>query len=243
MAEAELIRGGGGRCYLKSPDCPAGSFDFYDSFFDQDYIRSHDRSVESAGGRGTALLFERGGAALVSRHYWRGGLWGRLAGDRFFRWGGGSFRSFDEFRLLQRLKDRGLPVPAPWLARRVCSGLYVRHDLVTLRIAQTQSLASIIHTRALTAEELQRTGSVIAAFFAAGVWHTDLNIRNILMDKAGAVYLIDFDKCTDSGISPAQKRAVVARLRRSFRKEKLLNGANTHFDEASFELLSRAALD
>lgn len=242
MAKAEFIRAGGGRCYLRSPACPQGDSAFYDSFFSADYIRAHDHRVETAGGRGTALLFERDGRELVSRHYWRGGLWGKLAGDRFFRGAKGSARAFDEFLLLQRLCHRGLPVPEPYLARKITSGLCCRNDLVTLRISQSRNLADIIRDRELSPEEMERIGKVLAQFFAAGVLHTDLNIRNILLDTSGAVFIIDFDKCSDRGINDAQKQTMVARLRRSFRKEKSANATQTHFDEDSFAFLSRAAL-
>lgn len=65
-----------------------------------------------------------------------------------------------------------------------------------------------------------RVAAAIAAMHDAGVWHADLNAHNILLDAAGKVWLIDFDRARDHGapLSPALRVANMQRLRRSLEK-------------------------
>ena len=62
---------------------------------------------------------------------------------------------------------------------------------------------------------------MIATFHRQGVFHADLNIQNILQDKTGKFWLIDFDRAR---ILPPQKKwqqATLKRLKRSFEKERV----------------------
>ena len=57
------------------------------------------------------------GVNCALRHYYRGGLWGKLNKDRYRFSVLETTRSFAEFHLLQRLYEAGLPVPKPIAAR------------------------------------------------------------------------------------------------------------------------------
>ena len=73
----------------------------------------------------------------------------------------------------------------------------------------------------------------------AQVNHTDLNIHNILLDKQGKVWLIDFDKCyVQAGES--WKNSNLQRLLRSFNKE--LNKRQIKWREADWQCLANAYL-
>ncbi|OWT56289.1 hypothetical protein CEY11_19750 [Candidimonas nitroreducens] len=52
----------------------------------------------------------------------------------------------------------------------------------------------------------------------AGVWHADLNAYNILLDRQGAAWLIDFDRGRRGKLTPRQRRDNLLRLRRSLLK-------------------------
>ena len=61
-------------------------------------------------------------------------------------------------------------------------------------------------------------GACICRLHQAGVWHADLNAHNILVDQAGLVWIIDFDRGewrTDYG---HWRQSNMDRLQRSLRK-------------------------
>ena len=80
----------------------------------------------------------------------------------------------------------------------------------------------------------------IKKFFDNNILHTDLNIRNILLNEDSSVYIIDFDKCFIKPMKKEDKEKIVNRLLRSFIKEKTKKSA--YFEEEKFELLKKEAL-
>jgi 3-deoxy-D-manno-octulosonic acid kinase len=66
-------------------------------------------------------------------------------------------------------------------------------------------------------EDWRRVGSILARFHAVGADHADLNAHNILIDEAGTVSVIDFDR---GRLRPPGAWAAgnLARLRRSLLK-------------------------
>jgi 3-deoxy-D-manno-octulosonic acid kinase len=79
-------------------------------------------------------------------------------------------------------------------------------------------LVDILQQRSLSKPEYQAIGLQIKKLHNAQVNHTDLNIHNILLDKAGKIWLIDFDKCYQQS-GDNWKTANLARLLSSFNKE------------------------
>ena len=61
-------------------------------------------------------------------------------------------------------------------------------------------------------------GRCIRKFHNAGVWHADLNARNILLDSGFRVYLIDFDRARLQAGKPVNGEDNLNRLRRSLVK-------------------------
>ena len=177
--------------------------------------------ARACGGRGKTLIWNEDGQALALRHYIRGGLWGKAAGDRFIKFAPHAHRAFDEIRLLEAMREQGLPVQRPLMAR---------------------DLAAVLQERKLTAAELAQLGSTVREFFKAGVRHTDLNIRNILLGDDGKFWIIDFDRCFMDKADLKTQRQIIARLHRSFLKEQRRGGA-FHYDDADFALLECKAVD
>ncbi len=196
--------------------------------------------ARECGGRGQALSFSLGGRGYFLRHYLRGGLWGRVMGDRFLSFMPRAHRAFDEFSLLSWMRSVGLPVPQP-VAARETGRAFIRQDIVVGRIEATD-LAEVIAHRLLTQAELSSLGMAIGRFFDAGVMHTDLNIRNILLSKSGDFYLIDFDKCFRTDMDSGKRQAVLDRLRRSFLKEIRRTSGKAHYNDTDFALIESKAL-
>lgn len=198
------------------PDC----FDaFTPEQFTPEWWRARGWVLGQSHGRGvTWFVQEPGKPALVLRHYWRGGLMGRLLGDRFCLTPLAHSRAMAEFMLLTKLRALGLPVPRPAAARRVRHGLFYRADLLIELIPGARDLVQILRERPLTESEWQSVGGVIRQLHSAGVYHSDLNAHNLLLDANGQVWVIDFDKCALRQSGPWQQE-MLARLLRSLRKE------------------------
>ena len=188
-----------------------------DGWFDPAWWHAHGATSAATGGRGSAWLVEAPFGPCVLRHYRRGGLAARLLGDRYLWTGEARTRAFAEFRLLQALAARGLPVPAPVAARYVRHGLAYRADLLMQRIPQSETLAQWIAQDRVDEATLARVGATVAAFHAAGAYHADLNAHNVMFGD-DRVYLIDFDRSELRAPSRGWQAANLARLKRSLVK-------------------------
>lgn len=174
--------------------------------------------------RGTALFFDHAGISMVLKHYHRGGWIGKLVKDTYSRFGlpwRREPRMWEEFRLLTRMRKLGLPVPEPVAARyQLTSLLTYRGDLITRKISNSRTLSDCLLEGGLTAKQWQAIGHTISRFHANRVCHADLNAHNILLDSAGHIHLIDFDKSDirTPGSSSHWKQANLQRLLRSLHK-------------------------
>ncbi|WP_386071040.1 3-deoxy-D-manno-octulosonic acid kinase [Tahibacter sp. UC22_41] len=182
-----------------------------------------------AGGRGSAWHVQTPAGAAVLRHFLRGGRIARLLYDRYFWQGAEQTRPFREFRLLQRLRALGLPVPQPLGARyQRFNPLFYRADLLTRQIPAAETLTQRLAEGRIDAAAMRRVGATIARFHAAGAFHADLNAHNVLFGEAShaaaagadgsAVYLIDFDRGELRPSRDGWPQDNLERLHRSLRK-------------------------
>lgn len=181
-------------------------------------------------GRGNLLFVDAGPRQWAVRHYRRGGMVGRLLVDRFFWCGEALTRSFREWRMLARLHDAGMPVPRPVAAGWQRRGLAYVADLATERIPGAIPLSARIAAGA--AVDWRAIGEVIRKFHDAGACHADLNAHNVLLDAAGKVWLLDFDRGRFRAPGPWQRESL-DRLNRSLRKIAAA-GVGSSFDSAGW---------
>lgn len=187
--------------------------------FDPAWLAAAGRISATAPGRGSAWFLLARDPALppyVLRHYRRGGLVGRVVADQYAWIGERATRSFRELRLLARIEALGLPAARPVAAHYRREGLGYRADLLTVAIPGAATLADRLATDAGSVP-WARIGATIRAFHDAGVRHADLNARNVLVDAAGAVHLIDFDRGSEAAPGAWQAENL-ARLARSLAK-------------------------
>lgn len=186
--------------------------------FDPDFWQRSGSITGSAQGRGTTWFVQLDTCQGALRHYRRGGLFGKLVSDHYLFTGWHSTRSAQEFELLRHLAEAGVNVPRPIAARAQRSGLTYQADILVEKVPAASDLVDVLQKQALSADMYQAIGRMIRAMHNAGVNHTDLNIHNILLDNAGKVWLIDFDKCARQA-GESWKEANLNRLLRSFNKE------------------------
>jgi 3-deoxy-D-manno-octulosonic acid kinase len=172
-----------------------------ESLFDPQFWRSRGQLQEARGGRGSAWFIASGERQWVLRHFRRGGFIARWSRDAYVWMGEDEVRAFAEWRLLDILTQRGLPVPKPVAARYQRTGLRYRCDLITQRITDAEPLSAALAQGAIPQPLWRAIGATIARLHCAGVDHADLNAHNILLGVKGAVLgaedavsVIDFDR-------------------------------------------------
>lgn len=186
-------------------------------WFDPDFWEDQARPV-STGGRGGAWFVHHRGEDWVLRHYLRGGFPAKLSRQTFVFYSAQKIRSFTEFRLLDRLRELGLPVPKAIAAYCVHTvpGFYQ----ASILLDRIDNARPLMEAAATNGEALWfQVGQTIRRFHDEGLNHVDLNVDNILV-AGEKIYLIDFDRCQMKGASDSGhwKQANLERLRRSIKK-------------------------
>lgn len=175
-------------------------------------------SVVTQGGRGAAWFIHAPCGEIVLRHFCRGGLPGRFVRRDYVFTRADAVRSFSEFRLLNKLLKKGLPVPEPLAAGYRLRGPLLYHaSLIVRRIPDARPLAECIGDTS-SREIWHSAGACVRRFHNAGVFHADLNCMNILV--ADQVYLIDFDRgrMMPENTGDGWKANNLSRLERSAKK-------------------------
>jgi 3-deoxy-D-manno-octulosonic acid kinase len=186
--------------------------------FSRNYWNEQNCILGESIGRGVTVFFKHQEREFVLRHYLRGGLIARLISNQYFNTGYQHSRAWLEFKLLEHLIRLKLPVPKPAAALVSRSGLFYTADIILHKIANASDTHHYLTRRNLTSVEWQTIGQTIALFHNNQVFHHDLNIHNIMLDKDGKAWLIDFDKCKIKS-GDAWKAKNLARLKRSLDKE------------------------
>ena len=174
-------------------------------------------------GRGAAYRIGLpGGLRVVLRLYRRGGLLARLVRETYL---GFRPRPLRELALTAEIRRRGVAA-AEVLAARVEGGITYRGALVTAEVPAAATLVEALRTapdgaarQALAAA----TGRAVATLHAAGVFHADLNLTNLLVhpgDDGPRIVLLDFDRARlqATPLSVRLRRRNLKRLARSLAK-------------------------
>jgi len=208
-----------------------------DGFFDPERWAEQHLLLREAPGRGTTVFVQHGEAVLALRHYHRGGVPARLSRDRYLWTGLARSRPWREWHLLLELQRRGLPVPRP-VAVRICrDGPTYCGDIIT-EVVNASPLADWLGKKRLPSQLLASLGACIRRFHDEGVFHADLNARNILLDDDGKVTLIDFDRGELRRPAERWRRANLERLKRSLEKFRRVQ-KHFAFDDEDWKALLR----
>lgn len=154
------------------------------------------------------------------RHYRRGGAMALHMQDRYLRTG--RPRPFRELSASVAARQRGVRTPAVVAGAAYPDGIYYRCDLATEWIPDAPTLADILHREDGTSgwsTAMASAGSLIRELAEAGVFHVDLNARNILLAQDDTPWVVDLDKARIlRGPSPTAGERMTARLTRSIVK-------------------------
>ena len=198
----------------------------------------HD-SVTGEGLQGRGQLrrvtLPNGEVALL-RRYHHGGAFRRLTGGVFFTW---PPRPFRELMITEELRRRGIPtVDVYGACVEPVWGPFYRGWLATRAIPGAQDLWAALQSgfvRAAGEEScLRAVAASVRALHREGVYHDDLNLKNILLcseNRGVTAYIIDFDKAklVLGGLPARLAKKNLDRVLRSARK---LDPARRHLSLA-----------
>ncbi len=191
-------------------------------YFSVDFWNSQQALDGEAVGRGSAWFIDAPFGSLVLRRYLRGGWAAKVSRQSYFFTTVSRSRPFREYHLMASLFELGLPVPRPVAALCEFHGVISTGAILTARIPSAHTLADVLpgnnDTLELDVGFWGRVGKCIRRFHDAGVWHADLNARNILLNAELQVFLIDFDRARFTPGKAVQGQSNLNRLKRSLVK-------------------------
>lgn len=185
-----------------------------------------------------SLYLGNGDRALI-RTYRHGGLLRHCSGGIFCSW---PPRPFRELAITEEIRRRGIPTVETYGACvEQVWGPFYRGWLVTRELTDAQDLWQAFKSglvQELGIEPILRAvADSLRALHRQGVYHSDLNLKNILISRErGCVkgYIIDFDKAklVLGDLPPELVRRNINRLLRSINK---LDPERSHFSTAYWD--------
>lgn len=184
--------------------------------FKYDLLRANDK-VSAIRSRGAVYLTRAKNEKVIIKKYLRGGLISHYIKYSYLWVGRKRARSINEFLILNILYSEGYPVPIPLYARVIRSGLLYHADIITREIETCDSLISRLNLSPLLSCDWFRLGMCIKKFHNRGLYHRDLTLGNILINKKNEFFLIDMGK------SRLYRKNIFSRLD-LYRLKRSLNG-------------------
>jgi tRNA A-37 threonylcarbamoyl transferase component Bud32 len=141
-----------------------------------------------------------------------------LLGDRYARLGPN--RALRELQVSESARARGVATPPVKCVAWYHRALVRRSDIATRYIPSARDLAdALFGADTGDAERATRAAAqLIRDMLRAGLVHSDLNLKNILVAPDRA-YVVDLDKCSvEEGVSAAHSKSMRERFLRSLAK-------------------------
>jgi 3-deoxy-D-manno-octulosonic acid kinase len=202
----------------------------------------HPGQVSRFAGRETlrSVTLKNGENALI-RAYYHGGVFRWITGKTFFSW---PPRPFRELAITEELRRRDVPTIEVYGAGvEVLIGPFYRGWLITRELKGSYDLWTALQNgfvRKWTAEKVLRSvASSLRSLHREGVYHSDLNLKNILVkaEPAGVkAYIIDFDKAV-LFVGDLPDPLVKKNLRRLFRSVSKLDPQGQYMTAAEWNNL------
>ena len=171
--------------------------DVFDKFssklFNTDYISKEGLIKSEINGRGKTPEIEFEGRRLFLKHYIRGGFAAKISYDKYFFDSIASTRSVKEYNILNNLFSKELPVPKPAALQVIINKFTYTADLITCKIENVGTLHDFIMNSKMNSNLWDALESTLEKFYNENVYHSDLNSKNVLIDKNNNFHLVDFD--------------------------------------------------
>jgi 3-deoxy-D-manno-octulosonic acid kinase len=203
---------------------------------------NHPGQPSRFAGRETlrSVTLKNGENALI-RAYRHGGVFRWISGKTFFSW---PPRPFRELAITEELRRRGVPTVEVYGAGvEGIIGPFYRGWLITRELKGSYDLWTALQNgfvRKWTAEKVLRSvASSLRSLHREGVYHSDLNLKNILVkaEPAGVkAYIIDFDKAV-LFVRGLPDPLVKKNLRRLFRSMSKLDPQRQYMTAAEWDNL------
>ncbi len=160
------------------------------------YLESLNSNISNvAGVRGEVLKKNINGTDLVVRRYRRGGLVRYFLKDTFIKPLSNSYRPIQEFEILNSIKKLNVPKVIAVAVKE--SSLTYSGIIITENIKDS---FNFLNQKPSSNEEIKeiayKAGLLARKIINEKVFHPDLHLGNVLYDKNGEVYIIDFDKAS-----------------------------------------------
>lgn len=163
-------------------------------------------------GRGGIRIFEAGGLKLVARKYMHGGLFRVLTGDLFLR----RERATNEAEILVYLGERGIPVVAPFCA--IIERLFIFKRLYLITVLEEGSITLLEYLehsgRKRRLRAIRNLATLVWELERAGVYHPDLHLGNVLVQRDGSLIFLDFDRARRKPMHATDVESMLLRLGR-----------------------------
>lgn len=189
------------------------------NWFQWQFWKQENAITGTSTGRNTTYFFRQHSREFVLRQYFRGGLFAKFNKDNYLFRSIERTRAYQELSLLEKLQQLGLPAPIPIAGLVQRAGAFYKARLIIEKIHDADDAFHCLLERPLSKDEWIAIGRTIRRFHNHQVYHSDLNIHNVMLDKSGKVWLIDFDKGAIRESSSEWKAHNLTRLKRSLNKE------------------------
>lgn len=178
----------------------------------------------------------------VVKSYFRGGIVRHFVKRHYFRWG--KLRCEAEYDMLKRLRALGVNVPKP-LAYAFQGSLFYKAWLITKEIDSPQSLFDLsLKNEPDLPDLLGSLACQVALLIEHKIRHIDLHPGNVLVDRSGKVYLVDFDKAgVYRGSRSGLGKRYIERWNRAVRKYNLPNRLQNDFSVSLKKALEQTNRD
>lgn len=195
----------------------------------KELLEFYEKEKPLSSGRGTSKLIDYKGQKYILKKEARGGLFSLILPDYFF-----SLSPFyKEIEINNIMEQKGLTIP---IVLRFGKRHNILWEIFTLTkfIDDCVSLKQITLDEAFDEKRVVSAGSVIAKMHKIGLYHSDLNIGNIIFSEKGT-FIIDFKNSYfySAPLNKTLARKNLIRLFQSYIKERTKVGRQ--FNEEFFK--------
>ena len=153
---------------------------------------------------------------MVVRHVIHGGAFRHITRDRFLGLG----RSLRELKVSHYLIEKNVLTPEIIAIRYIRDGIFYSIWVISRLVPNSSDLLEYVKTYQYKVPAImEKAGILVRRIHELGVFHPDLQIKNILVDSDSRLWMLDLDKARYMGYVPSLARRMnINRFFRSCKK-------------------------